>query len=1101
MYNTLGRTHSLVALVLAWVVVTLCLGATTSAQTSKPAQQVQAVAAPPACSGTGECLCDSSYQDCRTPIIQLIRNEHVGIDVSFWFMTDQRYSQELINKWKNEHVPIRVILDTRADKAYPATANIRSQLAAAGIPIRNYHGVAINHWKMMLFAGQGKVEFSAANYADGSYSPSPLNLAYAQYVDEAIYFTDDLGIVQSFMKRYDTNWVDTTTFANYANITGPLVRAYPTTYSIVPELNFVPDQKYDSRLINLIRLETQQIDAVMFRITASNIPDELIARWQAGVPVRVITEEEQYRTPVYLWDSYNVDRMYAAGIPIKVKDNVTQQDVHQKSIVLYSRGKAVFGSSNWTTLAQTTEMDHNYFATNAGTRAKPWILDWFKAQFERKWNNKKEDGTPILNADGTPRAIYIDFVPLPPETPVYVSPANDALGQPSAVTLKWEGGYWAHKYDVYLDTTPTFTSPIIVDYMPGEATAGVVSAKESWTVSGLLPATTYYWKIVSKTMANKPSLNKTGPTWHFTTAGGVPPPPAPSGLTATSVSQSQITLQWNDVAGEEGYKVERKLASDPTTAWTQIRTTAADVVTYTDTASGLKANTAYNYRVRAFTTGGNSDYSNVLNVSTPAGSLSQRDVVLYASKAPVLVGAGQWGTPADATAAGGKRLASLNPGGGTLAVSAAPAAYVEIPFNASANVPYRLWIRGKALNDSGFADSMFVQFSDSVTQGGANTFRIGTTSAAMVNIEDCKGCGLKAWGWQDNGFGVGVMGPLIYFHDSGSHVMRIQPRERGFSVDQIVLSPDTYLNGSPGVLKNDGLIFPEQNNPVGPPDETLPTVSITDPVDGETVQGVVPVKVTATDNVRVDRVELWVDGALKQTDNVSPFAFDWDARSTPDGDHTLEARAFDPSGNSARSGVLTVTVFNPATLSNDVVLYAAEAPVRVGSWAVVTDATAAGGKRIHQPNAGLAKISTPSPTPAHYFEMTFNAEAGIAYRLWLRGKADNNDWANDSVFAQFSGSTTQAGAATFRIGTTSGTAINLEDCSGCGVSGWGWQDNGWGVNVFGPLIYFASSGPQTIRIQAREDGFSIDQIVLSPANYIDNAPGALKNDNTILPKP
>jgi Bacterial Ig domain len=253
--------------------------------------------------------------------------------------------------------------------------------------------------------------------------------------------------------------------------------------------------------------------------------------------------------------------------------------------------------------------------------------------------------------------------------------------------------------------------------------------------------------------------------------------------------------------------------------------------------------------------------------------------------------------------------------------------------------------------------------------------------------------------------------------------------------------------------------------------------------------------------VRVDRVELWVDGALKQTDNVSPYNFDWDARPLPDGDHTLEARAFDPSGNTASSGVLTVTVSNPATLSNDVVLYAAEAPVRVGSWAVVTDATAAGGQRIYQPNAGVAKITTPSATPAHYFEMTFNAEAGIGYRLWLRGKADNNDWANDSVFAQFSGSTTQAGAATFRIGTTSGTAVNLEDCSGCGLSGWGWQDNGWGGNVFGPLIYFATSGTQTIRIQAREDGFSIDQIVLSPANYVDSAPGALKNDNTILPKP
>jgi hypothetical protein len=78
--------------------------------------------------------------------------------------------------------------------------------------------------------------------------------------------------------------------------------------------------------------------------------------------------------------------------------------------------------------------------------------------------------------------------------------------------------------------------------------------------------------------------------------------------------------------------------------------------------------------------------------------------------------------------------------------------------------------------------------------------------------------------------------------------------------------------------------------------------------------------------------------------------------------------------------------------------------------------------------------------------------------------------------------------------------VNLEDCSGCGLSGWGWQDNGWGVGVLGPEIFFATSGTHTIRIQAREDGFSIDQIVLSPSRFISSAPGALKNDSTIVPR-
>jgi hypothetical protein len=118
----------------------------------------------------------------------------------------------------------------------------------------------------------------------------------------------------------------------------------------------------------------------------------------------------------------------------------------------------------------------------------------------------------------------------------------------------------------------------------------------------------------------------------------------------------------------------------------------------------------------------------------------------------------------------------------------------------------------------------------------------------------------------------------------------------------------------------------------------------------------------------------------------------------------------------------------------------------------------------------------------------------------MRGKAISNYWANDSVFVQFSGSVNSSGTAQWRIGTTSATEWNLEDCSGCGLSGWGWQDNGWGIGVMGPVVYFATTGTQRIRIQQREDGVSIDQIVLSPATYLSSSPGALENDSAILPR-
>jgi hypothetical protein len=105
------------------------------------------------------------------------------------------------------------------------------------------------------------------------------------------------------------------------------------------------------------------------------------------------------------------------------------------------------------------------------------------------------------------------------------------------------------------------------------------------------------------------------------------------------------------------------------------------------------------------------------------------------------------------------------------------------------------------------------------------------------------------------------------------------------------------------------------------------------------------------------------------------------------------------------------------------------------------------------------------------------------------------------VFVQFSGAVAQNGAALYGIGTTAAAEVNLEEGPSAGVSGWGWQDNGYGVGVLGPLVYFATTGTQTIRIQQREDGMSVDQIVLSPSRFLNGAPGLHKNDETILPKP
>lgn len=185
-----------------------------------------------------------------------------------------------------------------------------------------------------------------------------------------------------------------------------------------------------------------------------------------------------------------------------------------------------------------------------------------------------------------------------------------------------------------------------------------------------------------------------------------------------------------------------------------------------------------------------------------------------------------------------------------------------------------------------------------------------------------------------------------------------------------------------------------------------------------------------------------------------------------------------------------------AAAQSDVVLHPASASVRAGKWTVVSDSSAVSSKAMRHPDAGAAKITTALASPSNYFELTFSATAGIPYRLWVHGKADNNYWGNDSVFVQFAGSVTSSGSATWRIGTSSAAEVNIEECKDCGLRGWQWQDNGWGTNVLGPLVYFSTTGTQRMRVQTREDGLSMDQIVLSPSTYLKTAPGTITSTST-----
>jgi phosphatidylserine/phosphatidylglycerophosphate/cardiolipin synthase-like enzyme/regulation of enolase protein 1 (concanavalin A-like superfamily) len=456
-----------------------------------------------------ERICDVAFENCRVPLVDLIRRETVAIDVAFWFMEDDGLARELVSRWQSG-VDVRVLMDSEASATYPGNKLSLQILKDAGIPMREKIGSGILHWKTMIFVGQHTVEFSGANYSREAFM---YGVPYADYVDEVIYFTHRASLVNSFKTRYDDVWTSTTGYRNYANVT-TLTRNHPTSL-IDPELNFPPFDNFRTRSVALYKTETAGIDAIMYRITDRAHGDQMIAAVKRGVPVRLLTEPKQYRDSTRLWHSWNVDRMYMAGIEVRHRKH--RGISHEKLTVLRGQHTSIFGSSNWTSASANVQLEHNLFTTDS-----TWYL-WATDHFDRKWNNTggAEESEP--------------FVPLPPDVPKLRLPANNATNTGTSVTLTWFGGLWAHKYDVYLGKSPSSMVKVLSDRELGPSeNAGDV---QKWTPSGLTANTTYYWRVVSRTMAN---MSAAGPTWVFSTGGSAiaspaPSSPLPSGWTSSDV--------------------------------------------------------------------------------------------------------------------------------------------------------------------------------------------------------------------------------------------------------------------------------------------------------------------------------------------------------------------------------------------------------------------------------------------------------------------------------------------------------------------------------------------------------------------------------------
>lgn len=174
--------------------------------------------------------------------------------------------------------------------------------------------------------------------------------------------------------------------------------------------------------------------------------------------------------------------------------------------------------------------------------------------------------------------------------------------------------------------------------------------------------------------------------------------------------------------------------------------------------------------------------------------------------------------------------------------------YVNLQYGASGTVNYQVWADGVKLFDSGVMDSLSITKAVNVDVTGKQELRLVVSDASDgINAD------WAAWA--------------------------------------------------------DARLIPGSSTPPPPPpagDTTAPSITITSPPNGSNIGYWAPVGAKATDNVKVTKMELYIDGVLKSSTTSSSLSYTWISYNVARGNHNLTVKAYDAAGNVGQNSITVV---------------------------------------------------------------------------------------------------------------------------------------------------------------------------------------------------
>ncbi|MBI5543970.1 MAG: fibronectin type III domain-containing protein [Deltaproteobacteria bacterium] len=212
--------------------------------------------------------------------------------------------------------------------------------------------------------------------------------------------------------------------------------------------------------------------------------------------------------------------------------------------------------------------------------------------------NAKGDSLPSVPATAT--------TPAAPTVPAAPSGLAATATSSTEIALRWTDASGDESgFNVYQSTSGG----------PFTLRSQVGPNETSTTLSGLAPSTGYGFRVTAFNGAGE-SL-AAGPVSATTQAPPVTAPAAPSGLTATVLSSSSVTLAWVDNASNEvGFGVQLSASGGPYTALPVSVQANGRSLTVID----LLPSTAYRFQVWAFNSAGKSALTAPASANTPAST-------------------------------------------------------------------------------------------------------------------------------------------------------------------------------------------------------------------------------------------------------------------------------------------------------------------------------------------------------------------------------------------------------------------------------------------------------------------------------------------------